>query len=120
MRPFPHVLIVDDEDTIRSLLARITARTYPTVHLSLANDGLDALRAFDHDPADLVLTNYDMPRMDGLALVQALRTRSATVPIVMISADPALATQVSGVTAFIAKPFRPRDVQQVITRLLPP
>ncbi len=120
MRPFPHVLIVDDEDAIRSLLARIVARTYPTVHVSLANDGVDALRAFDYDPADLVLTNYDMPRMNGLALVQAIRTRSASVPIIMISADPTIAAAASGVTAFIAKPFRPRDIQQALVALLPP
>ncbi|NJN16231.1 MAG: response regulator [Oscillochloris sp.] len=120
MRPFPHVLIADDEDPIRSLLARIMARTYPAVHLSLANDGLDALRAFDHDPADLVLTNYDMPRLNGAALVQALRTRSTSVPIVMITANPTIAAQISGIDAFIVKPFRAREVQLVVTRLLPP
>lgn len=120
MRPFPHVLITDDEDSIRSLLARIVARTYPMVHLSLANDGLDALRAFDHDPADLVLTNYDMPRMNGLDLVQALRARNTAVPIVMVSADPAVAAAAAGITAFIAKPFRTRDIQRVLVRLLPP
>lgn len=119
MRPFPHVLIVDDEDTIRSLLARIVARTYSTVHLSLTNDGVDALLAFDHDPADLVLTNFDMPRMNGLDLVQAIRARSATVPIIMISADPGVAARARGLSAFIAKPFRARDLQQELVRLLP-
>lgn len=119
MRPFPHVLIVDDDDAVRALLARIVARTYPAVHLSLAADGLDALSAFDHDPANLVLTNYDMPRMNGPALVQALRVRTTTVPIVMISADPGIATT-NGITAFIAKPFRARDMQQLLARLLPP
>lgn len=122
MRPFPHVLIADDEDAVRSLIARIVARTYPAVHVTLANDGADALRAFDHDPADLVITNYDMPGMNGLDLIRALRMRSATLPIVLVSADHALAPLAAarGSTAFVAKPFRTVTLQQVLIGLLPP
>lgn len=122
MRPFPHVLVVDDDDAIRSLVARIVARTYPAVHVTLATDGIDALRAFDYDPADLVITNYDMPRMNGLDLIQALRMRSGAVPIVLISADATLAPLAAarGSTAFVAKPFRAGALRQVLVALLPP
>ncbi|GAB4450347.1 MAG: hypothetical protein OHK0015_55590 [Chloroflexi bacterium OHK40] len=121
LSPFPHVIIADDDDSVRSLVARVVGRTYRSVQLSLVNDGADALQVFDQRGADLVITNNQMLTMHGMDLIHALRTRSATVPILMLSADrtiagPALA---AGATQFLLKPFRVPELRQTLLGLLP-
>jgi two-component system, OmpR family, phosphate regulon response regulator PhoB len=118
-----HVIIADDDDAIRGLIARVVARTYATVTISAVTNGLDALRIYDQSSADLLITNQDMPGISGLGLVEALRVvRLATLPIVMVSADLKIEPRALalGVTRFVAKPFTLTQLAQVLTSLLPP
>ena len=118
-----HVIIADDDDAIRGLIARVVARTYATVTISAVTNGLDALRIYDQSSADLLITNQDMPGISGLGLVEALRVvRLATLPIVMVSADLRIEPRALalGVTRFVAKPFTLTRLAQVLTSLLPP
>jgi CheY-like chemotaxis protein len=119
----PHVIIADDDDGVRGLIARVVARTYAAVTISAVTNGLDALRIYDQRSADLLITNHDMPGMGGLGLVEALRVvRQATLPIVMVSADLRIQSRALalGVTRFVAKPFTLTQLAQVLTSLLPP
>lgn len=80
------VLVADDREANRSLLAKQMEQMGAAV-ISCGN-GHEALeRAAD---ADLVLTDYGMPDMDGLELTEALRTRGCDVPIVVLSSNPAV------------------------------
>ncbi len=118
-----HVIIADDDDGVRGLIARVVARTYTTVTISAVTNGLDALRIYDQSSADLLITNQDMPGISGLGLVEALRVvRLATLPIVMVSADLRIEPRALalGVTRFVAKPFTLTQLAQVLTSLLPP
>ena len=118
-----HVIIADDDDGVRGLIARVVARTYTTVTISAVTNGLDALRIYDQSSADLLITNQDMPGISGLGLVEALRVvRLATLPIVMVSADLRIEPRALalGVTRFVAKPFTLTRLAQVLTSLLPP
>jgi CheY-like chemotaxis protein len=117
-----HVIIADDDATVRAVLTRIVKRTYPAVIVSAVPDGLDALLVYDQQGADLVITNQTMRQLYGLDLIAALRARQATIPIILISGDstheqPALTV---GATLFVAKPFNRIDLVQQLTRLLPP
>lgn len=117
-----HIIIADDEDDMRSLMARVVVRTYPSVTISAVQDGVDALMVYGQRGADMLITNYDMPLMDGLALVRALRARQVTIPIVMVSGDAGIAQQAlaAGITQFVVKPFTIVQFAQILTNLLAP
>ena len=116
-----HVLIADDVDSVRSLLARIITRTYPSARISVVADGDEALEIYTQEGASLIITDNEMPRMDGLSLVATIRERSLYVPIIMISSNSALAAQAhnAGANAFLGKPFLIHDFVQTVTRFLP-
>ncbi len=119
-RPY-HIIIADDEDSIRSLLVRVVTRQYPTATISAVPDGAAALGLYDQQGADLLLTNNLMPGITGLELIRILRARQATLPILMVSASAfeqqALA---AGATRFLAKPFSVPNLLLALTSLLPP
>ena len=116
-----HVIIADDEDGVRMVLVRYVAQVYPHATISALSDGLAALAAYDQHGADLVITNQSMPQMDGLRLIAALRSRSATVPILMVSGDThqEIAALAAGASAFLAKPFKRALFVQTLLLLLP-
>jgi DNA-binding response OmpR family regulator len=123
MPPPYHVIIADDDDGVRGIIARVVVRTYPAVSISALRDGQDALDLYDQRGADLLITNNDMPRVNGLELLEALRIhRQATLPIIMISADASVAprARLLGVTRFVAKPFALGELVQVLSSVLPP
>lgn len=117
-----HVIIADDDDTIRSVIARAVVRTYPSVTISAMRDGLEALHVYDQQGADLVITNSDMPNLNGLGLIMELRARQTTAPILMVSADPAIKQQVLalGISGFLEKPFLLPQLLQTLVGLLAP
>jgi two-component system, NtrC family, response regulator AtoC len=120
--PSYHVIIADDDAGIRAVLAHIVQQTYPDATVSAIADGLAALHIYDQQGADLVLTNYMMPRMSGLALIAALRTRNPTMPIIMISGEVAQASAAlaAGASQFLSKPFTRTQLVQVLISVLPP
>jgi CheY-like chemotaxis protein len=121
--PAYHVLVADDDDAIRSLLARILVHTYSSVTVWAVKDGREALDIYDQHPLDLLITNYDMPRLDGLALLATLRqSRQATLPILMVSAHMTIEPQARalGITDFLIKPFSIAHLTAILKVLLPP
>ena len=117
-----HVIIADDDASIRSLIARVVARTYATVTISSVSDGLDALAIYHQHGADLVITNHEMPVLSGLSLIERLRVLSATLPIIMVSAHQSVEPRARavGVTHFLLKPFHIALLVQILTGILPP
>jgi two-component system chemotaxis response regulator CheY len=120
--PSYHVLIADDDAGIRAVLVHIVQQTYPDATVSVVADGLAALHIYNQQGAALVLTNYMMPRLSGLNLIRALRTRNLTVPIIMVSGEvtQASAALAAGATYFLAKPFTRAQLVQLIISVLPP
>src|SRR5690349_12288836 len=82
-----HVLIAEADDSVRSLLARLVARHDPTITLTLATDGAAVLAALERCEADLLITSHRLPTLSGLGLIQTLRARTVTIPIVLLSSD---------------------------------
>jgi CheY-like chemotaxis protein len=116
------VLIADDDAGVRAVLVHIVQQTYPGATVSAVADGLAALHIYDRQGADLVLTNHTMPRMSGLGLITALRTRNPTMPIIMVSGEVAHASPAfaAGATQFLAKPFTRAQLVQLLISVLPP
>lgn len=121
MRPAYHIIIAEDDNSIRALLSWIVVRVYETVAISTVNTGGDALIVYGQRGADLLITSYAMAPMNGLDLVRTLRAHQVTIPIVMSSGDVAIEQPAlsCGVTRFVAKPFGVTRFAEVLASLLP-
>jgi hypothetical protein len=107
--PPARVLIADDNADMREYLARLLEGAGYRVDAVI--DGQEALAAVRADPPDLVISDVMMPRLDGLALVAALRAdqRTAAVPVVLLSARAGQEAAIEGLQAgaddYLTKPF---------------
>ncbi len=106
-----HVLVVDDDRTIREVVADYLRAADHRV--SEAADGAAALAAEHEDPADLVVLDVMMPGLDGLEVCRRLR-RSSDVPIVLLTALGSEQERVVGLETgaddYVTKPFSPREL----------
>lgn len=116
------VLVVDDNALNRQVLARLLKRAGYTI--AFAEDGAEAIRAVKGGAFDLVLMDLWMPEIDGLQATRTIRSLSghaAMTPIVMLTADatPEMRQQCEavGASAFMAKPFRNRQLLELVARL---
>jgi DNA-binding response OmpR family regulator len=116
----PRILLVDDERPIQTLLSFPLQRDgYDVV---VASDGREALARFDEHPADLVVLDLMLPRMDGLEVCKRLRAKGETVPIIMLTAkseeiDKVLGLEL-GADDYITKPFSMREFRSRVKAAL--
>jgi CheY-like chemotaxis protein len=121
----PAVLIVEDSENSAATL-EIAVMAIPGVSVLLATSGVEALRILDGAPGRVraVVTDLNMPRMDGFELIRNIRgdSRLAATPIIVVSADtdPATPRRVAelGVSAFFPKPYSPAAVRRKLEQLL--
>ena len=118
------VLVVDDSLTMRKVLARLLEREGYDVQV--AKDGMDALELLKLVTPDIILTDIEMPRLDGFGLARNIRDDARTVntPLIMISSRTAekhktLANEI-GVDAFFGKPVQDEELLATIKTLLNP
>jgi two-component system chemotaxis response regulator CheY len=116
------VLIADDDPQCRRMLSRLITRAGVDVVAEVA-DGVEALELLEGIRVDLIITDCQMPRLDGLSFTRTLRARHCFTPIVMVSGhtDPAIVAQAhrAGVNAFFHKPLDGKLLLQFIRRLMP-
>jgi CheY-like chemotaxis protein len=118
-----YVLVVDDESHIRRILSLQLKKA--GLEVECAADGQEALDAVAERIPDLVITDFQMPRMDGLDLCAALRDRSETarVPVLLLTAkgfeltDDEVGEQFN-VVGMICKPFSPDDLLSKVESVL--
>jgi two-component system response regulator PrrA len=103
----PRVLVVDDDVDVRASLER--ALRLSGFAVTTAGDGAQALRAVAADPPDCLVLDVTMPRMDGVAVVTALRALGLDVPVCLLSARSTVDDRVAGLEAgaddYLVKPF---------------
>jgi DNA-binding response OmpR family regulator len=113
------ILLVDDEQSIQTLLS------YPLrkdgYHVTSALDGGEALKRFEEGRFDLVILDLMLPRLDGVAVCKALRSRSQ-VPIIMLTAKGSETDKVAGLEVgaddYITKPFSLREFRSRVKAAL--
>ncbi|MGD0297460.1 MAG: ATP-binding protein [Bryobacteraceae bacterium] len=107
------VLLADDNADMRQYIQNILT---PEFEVEAVADGAKALRAIEHNPPDLVLTDVMMPELDGFGLLKKLRNDplSQGVPIIMLSARAGEEARVEGLEAraddYLVKPFNAREL----------
>jgi DNA-binding NtrC family response regulator len=112
------VLVVDDEQNLRKVLAATLQRE--GYEVQVAADGEEALAALERDGADVVVTDLVMPRVDGLTLLKRVVLRHPDVPVIVITAhgaiDKAVEAMKAGAFDFLAKPFEHAELKSIIAR----
>ncbi|GHO45338.1 response regulator [Ktedonospora formicarum] len=116
------ILIIENELSNRILIERVlSTRGYRCI--SAAN-GREALAILDRERADLILTDLSMPVLDGYQTTQLIRARPGMerIPIIAVTAyaldDEGEAAREIGCTEYLTKPFKPRQLLEIVERLL--
>jgi two-component system response regulator MprA len=114
------VLVVDDEPAVQRALER--ALRLENHDVILAGDGEQALDALARSPADAVILDVMMPRLDGLEVVRRMRRAGDRTPVLMLTARDAIDNRVEGLDVgaddYLVKPFALRELQARLRALL--
>ncbi|PKK90696.1 MAG: hypothetical protein CVV64_07385 [Candidatus Wallbacteria bacterium HGW-Wallbacteria-1] len=114
------VLVADDSKAMRSYVQNILKESF---EITLAEDGIEAFNFFRSGVWDLILTDMNMPRMDGITLVRRIRSQDNSVPIIMVTTESEQSDMnmgfSSGVNSYLTKPFNPEQLIMVVKTFLP-
>ncbi len=116
------ILLADDEAHLRLLV--YTTLADPTYRILEATDGHQALAMVRAEPPDLLVLDWMMPGLSGIAVAQALRQDSATahIPIIMLTAKSQAGDQAQGhaldLQAYLIKPFSPLELLEKVQAIL--
>ncbi|PWT99770.1 MAG: response regulator [Terriglobia bacterium] len=119
------VLVVDDSAAIRKILQRVLRQTGMAIRtIHEAGNGEEALEVLKQHTVALVLTDINMPKMDGLQLLAALKASVAwnRIPVVMITTEGGEAKVGEavklGATGYVRKPFTADQIKEKLTGLV--
>jgi two-component system chemotaxis response regulator CheY len=118
------ILIVEDSATMRSLLASTLEEIGVPVKVFEASSGFEALRELPREDYDLIVTDINMPDINGLELVSFVRQnpKYRAIPLVIVSTEGSDRDREKGLglgaDAYLVKPFEPEDLVQVVKDLL--
>ena len=116
------ILAVDDSASLRQMVSfTLKSKGHEVVEAVDGEDGLNAARKQDFD---LVITDVNMPKMDGISLIRQLRSLPAyrTTPLLMLTTesgdDKKQQGKSAGATGWLVKPFNPEKLLSVVQRVL--
>ena len=120
-------MVVDDSAAIRKILQRVLRQTGVAIRaIHEAGDGQEALELLKSQPVDLVLTDINMPKMDGIQLLAAIKgsAKWRSIPVVMITTEGG-ETKVGeavklGAAGYVRKPFTADQIKEKLVGILEP
>lgn len=115
------VLVVDDSGTMRKIIVR-SLNALGVTDVVEAGDGSDGLDAFKAQQFDIVLTDWNMPRMTGLEFLKAIRGSGSTVPVILITTEAekgrVLEAVQAGVSDYLVKPFETEGLRAKLQKFV--
>ena len=115
-----NILYVEDEEKVRTQTSKVLSIFFNNIILAI--DGKDGLEKFKKEKIDIIFTDINMPKMDGLSMIEHIRKIDKNIPIAVFSAydntDYLLKTIEYGVDGYILKPFKLEEIQKVIKRII--
>jgi CheY-like chemotaxis protein len=119
--PKARILVVDDEEDIRSMLGAALGDT-GQYHVTLAADGRKALVELRAAPFDLMITDLNMPELDGTRLLEISRSEFPDLPTVVITGFASMEVVIEilrlGAANFITKPFRLTEIRNIVEKTI--
>lgn len=118
------ILIVEDSATMRSLLVSTLESLELPLRITQAASGFEALRSLPRDEFDLIVTDINMPDINGLELVSFVKRNAAfrAIPLVIVSTEGSERDREKGLElgadAYLVKPFDPEALRRVARELL--
>jgi two-component system chemotaxis response regulator CheY len=118
------ILIVEDSATMRSLLVSTLESLDLPLRITQAASGFEALRSLPRDEFDLIVTDINMPDINGLELVSFVKRNAAfrSIPLVIVSTEGSERDREKGLElgadAYLVKPFDPEALRRVARELL--
>jgi len=116
------ILVVDDSSTVRKFVS--VSLSMQGFRVVTAEDGMDALEKLPKEPIDLIITDLNMPNMDGMELIRTLRSNSTyhELPIIILTSlkEGSLRdeSQALGIHSYLNKPFSLEKVQYEVSKYL--
>lgn len=117
------IITVDDSSTMRRIIKNTLTKLGFTNVLEAAN-GVEGLDVLAKNSVDMIITDWNMPEMDGLTFVKTVRSKEEykNTPILMVTTEAAkediLTALRSGVNNYVVKPFTPDTLQEKVNKLL--
>jgi len=118
------LLIVDDSAAIRKILQRVLLKAeMPIGNIHEAGDGVEALAVLKANKINFVLSDINMPNMDGLQLLSRIRANDEwkSIPVILITTEGSqtkvLEAAHMGATGYVRKPFTPEQINNVLAGL---
>ena len=118
------ILIVEDSPTMRALLVSALEDLEGPLKITEVESGFEALRQLPREAYDLILTDINMPDINGLELVSFVKTNAAyrLIPLIIVSTEGSERDRDKGLSlgadAYLVKPFDPEDLCQIARDLL--
>lgn len=116
------ILTVDDSASIRMMVSfTLKEKGYRVIEAMDGIDGIDKLR---DESVDMVITDLNMPKMDGIGMIREIRQNPGFrfIPIIMLTTesqeDRKIEARAAGATGWITKPFRPEQLLAVVRKVL--
>ncbi len=99
------VIVADDHEWILQILTQIIQNTLPAAEVVAVEDGRQALEEYQRGGCNFLVSNHQMPHMDGSTLIRHVRAQASDLPILMVSVKPEVKTEAlaAGATWFLAK-----------------
>jgi len=114
-----NILLVDDDEMVLQTIGDFLTRRGHRVRA--AADGSEALRLMDGEPPDLVLSDIQMPGMDGIAFLKAVRERFPDLPVILTTGYATVETAVAALRGraydYLKKPVQLQELQACIERI---
>jgi two-component system chemotaxis response regulator CheY len=120
----PHILIVEDSPTMRSLLTALLEELGGQIKITQAESGFEALRHLPREQYDLIVTDINMPDINGLELVSFVKSNSSyrDIPLIIVSTESSERDRDKGLDlgadAYLVKPFEPDELRDLVSALL--
>ncbi len=119
------VLIVDDSAAIRKILQRVLRQTeMPIGSIYEAGDGIEALAMLEQQTVGLILSDINMPNMDGLEMLSKIKSMNAykSVPVIMITTEgnqnKVMEAVSLGAAGYVRKPFTTEQIKEKLMGLV--
>jgi two-component system NtrC family response regulator len=108
----PKILVAEDDPKFQELM-RFTLEKHG-FEVTVCNDGAEAKEVLDHNPVELIISDYVMPNMDGLLLLKTLRGEGRDTPFILMTAHGSIDSTMEaiklGTVEYLTKPFDPEEI----------